>query len=109
METVITCPLGSQCEEARDGKLYRCAWYVQLMGKNPQTGQDINEWGCAMAWTPTLLVENASTNRGQTAAIESFRNEMVKSNVQLHNKLNGPTNGGQPVLHAPQPKLVNEQ
>lgn len=30
-----------------------------------------------MAWMPVMMVENAQTNRGQTAALESFRNEMV--------------------------------
>ena len=80
METIITCPLGSQCEEIRDNKLHRCAWFTKLVGKNPQSEEPIDEWGCAMAWVPIMLVENAQTNRGQTAALESFRNEMVKGN-----------------------------
>jgi hypothetical protein len=83
MKTETVCPLGSKCEEAKDGAVYRCAWFIKLVGKNPQTGQEIDEWGCSMAWLPVLLIENASTNRGQTAAIESFRNEMVRDNQIL--------------------------
>jgi hypothetical protein len=85
IETVITCPLGSKCEEIKDNKLYRCAWYTQLAGTNPQTDETINESKCALAWMPLLLVENAGTNRGQTAALESFRNEVINRSHRLTN------------------------
>ena len=77
MEVKITCPLGHECEKAIDGHLERCAWYVEIAGVHPQTGDETREWGCSMAWMPILLIENARTNRGQTAALESFRNEMT--------------------------------
>ena len=78
IETIITCPLGSQCEVVKDNKIHRCAWYTCLAGQHPQTGEMIDEWKCAMSWMPIMLVENANTNRGQTAAIESFRNETIQ-------------------------------
>lgn len=74
---VITCPLGSTCEKVVDNAIHRCMWYTCLAGQNPQTGEMIDEWKCAMSWIPIMLVENANTNRGQTAAMESFRNEVV--------------------------------
>lgn len=74
VETVLTCPLGSKCEEVVDGKIHRCAWFTTLKGQNPQTGEDIDEQGCAMTWLPVLLVENARTSRSTTAAVESLRN-----------------------------------
>jgi hypothetical protein len=80
LETVLTCPLGHKCEEAREGKIYRCAWFITLAGTNPTTGENIDEHGCSMHWLPVLLVENAKVSRGTSAAVESFRNEMVKSN-----------------------------
>lgn len=58
----------------------KCAWFMQLRGNHPQTGQEIDEWGCTVAWTPLLLIENAKVQRETGAAVESFRNEMVKSN-----------------------------
>lgn len=73
----LTCPLGCTCEEVKDGAIYRCAWFVTLKGSNPQTGQEVDERACAIAWMPILQVEVAGTNRGQTAAIESLRNEHV--------------------------------
>ena len=77
METEIICPLGSKCEEATGGKVLRCAWYIKLVGKDPQSEKEYNEWRCAMGWLPIMLVEVSQTNRGQTGAIESFRNNIT--------------------------------
>ena len=57
-----------------------CAWFTQLRGMNPNTGKDIDEWGCAIAWMPVLMIENSQQQRSISAAVESFRNEMVKAN-----------------------------
>lgn len=59
---------------------YDCHWFIQLQGANPNTGQPVDEWGCAVAWLPILLIEGAKETRQGAAAIESFRNEMVKAN-----------------------------
>lgn len=74
---IITCPLGAKCEELKDNKLYRCAWFVELKGKNPQTNEDVGEWRCAVAWMPVMAVEVAQTNRGTSASVQSMRNEVV--------------------------------
>jgi hypothetical protein len=58
-----------------------CAWFTKLQGKDPQTGADIDEWGCAVSWIPILLIENSQMQRQTGAAVESFRNEMVKANA----------------------------
>lgn len=81
IETKITCPLGSQCEEIKDGKAYRCAWYTKISGKDPQSEQLMDEWRCAIAWQPILMVEMAQTNRGQTEALESFRNKVLEQQM----------------------------
>lgn len=57
-----------------------CAWFIQVRGTNPNTGAEVDEWACSMAWTPMLLIENSQQQRQTGAAVESFRNEMVKSN-----------------------------
>jgi hypothetical protein len=79
-----TCPLGSTCEEVKDGKIMRCAWYTKVMGKDPQSTEDIENWACAISWMPTMMVEMSQTNRGQTAALESFRNETVKGQAEFN-------------------------
>jgi hypothetical protein len=79
-----SCPLGHKCETHvldNSGQIVetnRCAWYTTVAGQNPQTGEQIDQAKCAMAWIPILLVENAMTNRGQTDALVTFRNEMVE-------------------------------
>lgn len=57
-----------------------CQLWQQLMGQNPQTGETINKWGCADAFTNMLLIENSQQQRQTGAAVESFRNEMVSLN-----------------------------
>lgn len=74
----LTCPLGHTCEKITIGIIERCVWYKQISGKHPQSEEIIDEWDCAIAWMPLLSTEIAQTNRGQTQALESFRNETVK-------------------------------
>jgi hypothetical protein len=57
----------------------QCSWFMLVRGKHPQTGQDVDEWGCAVTWLPVLLIENSQQQRQTGAAVESFRNEVVKS------------------------------
>ena len=66
-----SCPLGHEC--------HRCLWQVTLRGTNPQTGQEIDRVDCALVSIP-LLIENSQQQRSTGAAIESFRNEMVRGN-----------------------------
>ena len=56
---------------------HKCPWWTQVRGKNPQTEEIIDEWRCAVAFLPMLLIENAQQNRQTGAALESFRNEVV--------------------------------
>lgn len=60
---------------------HQCIWYNMLQGKHPQTGQNVQEWGCSIAWLPLLLVENTGKQVQTNASVESFRNEMVKANM----------------------------
>jgi hypothetical protein len=77
-----TCPLlKKKCIK------HQCVWYNMLQGKNPQTGLDVQEWGCSIAWIPLLLVENSRQTMQVQAATESFRNEMVDSNKAMEGLL----------------------
>jgi hypothetical protein len=78
IKTVLTCPLGSVCEEIKGDALHRCAWFTQLAGRNPQTGETINERACAIAWLPLMQVEVAQSNRGTAEAVVSLREETIR-------------------------------
>ena len=80
IKTVLTCPLGSKCEEIKDGAIHRCHWFTKLAGTNPNTGEVMDEQGCAMAWLPMLMIENSMQQRSTSAAVESFRNETMQAN-----------------------------
>ncbi len=68
------CPLiRKNCVE------HKCSWYTHLMGKDPQTGNDTDKWGCAIQFTPLLLIESASQTRGATASIDKLRDEHDKA------------------------------
>jgi len=60
-----------------------CQWFTHLQGKNPQTGADIDQYGCSVEWLPILLVELRQGVGGVQSATESFRNEMVKDNDEM--------------------------
>jgi hypothetical protein len=76
IESKPNCPLDgfNPCRQLE------CAWFMKIAGVNPNTGKDVEEWGCSMAWLPMLMIENSQQQRQTGAAVESFRNEMVKSN-----------------------------
>ena len=97
----LTCPLGHKCEEIKGEKLHRCVWFIEMQGTNPMSGEQLDEKGCAMAWMPVLLVENARVARGTVSAVESFRNTMERQgNLALGMQLigAGPGNDTQPKL-----------
>ena len=78
------CPLWKgPCRE------HGCDWYIQVQGKNPNNGEQVNKFGCAIAWLPVLLIENSQQQRHTAAAVQDFRNEMVNANDRLLRLTNG--------------------
>lgn len=61
---------------------HQCAFFVHLLGTNPQTGVGMDKFDCTFAFLPILLIENSQMQRQTGAAVESFRNESVR-NAQM--------------------------
>jgi hypothetical protein len=61
---------------------HKCPWWTRVMGKNPQSEEMIDDWRCAVALLPMLLIENAQVSRGTTAAMETFRNGVIGGVIQ---------------------------
>jgi hypothetical protein len=93
IEPKSNCPLNN----FEPCKQLDCAWFMKLAGKNPNTGSDIEEWGCAVAWMPILILENSQQQRQTGAAVESFRNEMVRANENSQRVLLATAGGSQPI------------
>lgn len=65
-----TCPLMRKpCIQGR------CIFWRHLLGKHPQTGKEIDEFDCSLAWTPILLMNVGKQINDLGASIDSFRNE----------------------------------
>lgn len=71
----LVCPLHKKPMAA---VCHKCPLWTQLRGRNPNTGEEIDQWNCALSQLPLLLVENALQTRQAAAATESFRNEVVR-------------------------------
>ena len=56
---------------------HKCPWWCRIIGKNPQSEELVDDWRCAVAMLPMLLIENAQMSRQTGAAMESFRNDVV--------------------------------
>jgi hypothetical protein len=76
IESKSNCPL----DGFKPCRQLECAWFMKVAGTNPNTGKEVEEWGCSMAWLPIMVLENSQMQRQTGAAVESFRNEMVKNN-----------------------------
>lgn len=76
LEAKANCPL----DGFKPCRQLDCAWFMKVRGSNPNTGEEIDDYGCSIAWLPVLMVENSQQQRQTGAAVESFRNEMVKAN-----------------------------
>lgn len=76
IEAKSNCPL----DNFNPCRQLDCAWFMKIKGKDPQSNKEVEEWGCSMAWLPILMIENSQQQRSTGAAVESFRNEMVKNN-----------------------------
>lgn len=64
----------------------KCMWFTKIQGYDINTGKEVDDYQCAISLLPMLLVENSGQQRQTGAAVESFRNEMIKANeksVQL--------------------------
>jgi len=78
IKTELTCPLGHTCQKVVGDVIQQCHWYINLAGKNPQTGEPVDEYKCAIAWQPILAIEGNGLLNGTNASVQSLRNETVK-------------------------------
>ena len=56
-----------------------CPKFVHVQFTNPQTGIAEDKYGCADAFMPLLTIMGIQASNQTGAAVESFRNEVVKA------------------------------
>ena len=55
-----------------------CMMWVCVRGYNHNTGKEVDEYGCSIAWMPILLVDNTQKNRETGASVDSLRNTITQ-------------------------------
>lgn len=58
-----------------------CPMWTLVRGVDSNSGKEIDRWNCALSFLPMLLIENSQMSRQTGAAVESFRNEVVRRSV----------------------------
>lgn len=86
-----------------------CAWFVKVEGYDINTGKRVDEWNCTVSLLPMLLIENSGMQRQTGAAVESFRNEMVKSNEVSQKLFIAAATGSTDMLNAQNILLEDKQ
>ena len=92
----LRCPATAFAQSCREIIVeHECPKYVQIRGMDPNTGESVDRFGCVDSFLPMLLIENSQQQRQTGAAVESFRNEMVRANETscrlLQASINNPT------------------
>lgn len=76
-EKGMLCPL---LKEDVSKVCHKCEMYEHIRGTNPNTGAEMDAWGCTFKFNFLTNLEIAKEVRQSAAATESFRNEFVKVN-----------------------------
>jgi len=81
-DKAIRCPATGFAKSCREilGE-HECPKFIHIAGVNPNDGQPVDKYGCVDSFLHMLLIENSQQQRQTGAAVESFRNEMVKANA----------------------------
>jgi hypothetical protein len=70
----MMCPLWKKKMSA---VCHNCEWWTHLRGKHPQGEEILDQWGCAIAWLPMLMVENSQMQRQTGASVDKVANVMA--------------------------------
>ena len=57
---------------------HHCQLWMLVQGTHPQTGQEVNRYGCADNFLPLIMLENTQMQRQTGAAVESLRNNLIE-------------------------------
>jgi hypothetical protein len=78
----VMCPYTGFQKSCWEGVAeHSCPKWIHILGSDPNTGQQVDKYGCNDSFQHILMIENSQMQRQTGAAVESFRNEMVKASV----------------------------
>lgn len=83
----MTCHETNHKKKCKD-LCMNCWKWMQIQGKNPNTGEDTNEWRCSDNWMVFLTIENSQQQRQTGAAVESLRNNIAAKQPLFFGQIN---------------------
>ena len=66
----------------------QCAWFARVQGRDMNTGNQVDDYQCAIAWMPMLLIENSGQQRQTGAAgrkITGIKNTFFTNRTIVNN------------------------
>lgn len=69
--------------EDDNGVRTKCAFFIQLAGKNPQTDEVINDPGCSIAFIPIIQLEGNNFMRQAIASTDKAATEIKKHHASF--------------------------
>ena len=101
------------CRDLLDDKICQGRW-VNVIGKNPQTDEPVNRWGCVDDQAVLIQMSIEARLVGIQAAVESRGNDTIKMLAEgigrqerQHNEAMGVVS--LPRLNGHEPKLLSDQ
>lgn len=70
----------------------KCSMWIKLIGKDPQSGDPINEYDCAFRWGVVTQIENTKETIRVADEVKVLRDEMVNQG-QVNNLVKRLDNG----------------
>jgi hypothetical protein len=79
-EDHLDCPLW---QKPMSEVCHKCPLWVQIRGKDPQSLQEIDAWGCSLMWLPKLILEGAQASHQAGASADKVANEVAKFHEKM--------------------------
>lgn len=75
----MRCPIW---RKAMSEVCHKCPWWTKVIATNPQTDTQVDEWGCAIAWSPLLGIKNIRQAEIAAVEVNMMRNEASKAHAE---------------------------
>lgn len=62
---------------------HTCPLYIQLRGVDPNTGREVDNWGCSFSFLPMIMLENTQASRHTSGSIDALRNEQASVSQKM--------------------------
>jgi hypothetical protein len=78
-DKTIMCPYTGFAKSCREGVTeHNCPKWIHIKGLDPQTGAELDKFGCADTMMHVIMLENTLMQRQTGAAVESLRNVILQ-------------------------------